>query len=293
MEKKEDKNKMNFDAVKEVFAADNIGESTCFKEVKFDPLSQPSGSAQIPCDFAVSVSDFIKDLKEADGTPESKKKGCGIVWFISVALFILLAAVYAPLFYGWVFKPTYKPIEISVQPTLSKNDSCNCCRCMSSSSEIKLDVDFSLKRDSACYDVVEVTASPNGTSSISYRRFDKWAYALAIILTVSIFTALVFFILFKRKSISADHERERLELENQNKLVNKYIETRLAEQQLNIHYNEEQLSLARQKQLYKMDMHQKEQDNWWKHIASLTEAKKTVLLAMIEAEKEIKKGEKD
>jgi flagellar basal body-associated protein FliL len=292
MENSEDNNKMNFDVVGKMFTADQQKDIPNSKGEEFKSLPQLSGCVQIPCDFTVSVSDFIKDLKEEAETPKSKKKRCDIICFISAALFILLAAVYVPLFYGRFFKPSYKPIEVSVQPTLSRNNGCNCCRCMTSLPEIKLDVDFSsLKGDSAYYDVLEVKVLPDGASTFSYHKFDKLIILLAIILTVGVCTVLVFIVLYKRKCIAADHECEKLELENQNKLVNKYVEARLAEQQLNIKYNEEQLSLARQWELYKMDMHQKEHDNWWKHVATLNEAKKIVLLAMVEAEKEVRKAE--
>ena len=288
MDNKED-NKMYFDAVEKIFAADNMEECPFSKDVSFESLPQPTNCVRVPCDFTKSVCGFIKELKEVDESLKNKKKKTGLVWCF-IGIFILLCGVYLPLYYWKFFRPTSKPVEISDQPTFHKVQCC-CCEDVFCPA-LYYEMGYCFKGDSAYYDVMEVAVAPNGTITSSYRKFDKLIIVLAIILTVCACTALICFILYKRKSIVADHEREQLELENQNKLVNKYVEALLAEQQFNIQYNEEQLSLARQKQLYKMDMHQKEHDNWWKHVASRNETKKTVVLAMIEADKDIRKGKR-
>lgn len=247
------------------------------------------------------VKSLLKEGLSANNSSEKKDKRKTKRWdWVGACLVImitLLGGVLFSLFYDGFVKTAPRSVNIVSHNSYDINccDSCRCrntctcrdtCRRCVSCDSVSFSLDtykWNIKdsvRKERC-DNKEVTVGPKGVVSYSYRKFDKLIIVLGMLLTIGICTALVFFIISMRKTIATDQEHEKSELDHYNKLIDKYMEALLDEHRLKVRRCENILELSQQKQLFQMDVYQKEQDYWWKYIFRESEIEKDFLTSFL------------
>lgn len=316
-----------FDKAKELFVSKPNADQS-YSKVKFpgewkdfkdnskdcsECFVNASKSLNVPDEVKSLLDKFLQDDKPSKNKNKRKKntKWCGVLVCL-LLMIVLLAGALAPLFYNGIFKKDLKQVTVVSYSSYNINccDSCRCCdtcTCRDTCHRrVRCDsVSFSLDtckwdiKDSVCKercDNKEVTVAPQGVVSYSYRKFDKLIIVLAMLLTIGVCTVLVFFIISMRKTIASDQEYEKSELDYRNRLIDKCMDALLDEHRLNVQHNENILEISRQKQLFQMDVYQKEQDSWWKFVTRDIESRKdfvTSFLSTVKTKSETVRDDKN
>lgn len=316
-----------FDKAKELFVSKPNADQS-YSKVKFpgewkdfkdnskdcsECFVNASKSLNVPDEVKSLLDKFLQDDKPSKNKNKRKKNTkWGGVLACLLLMIGLLAGALAPLFYNGIFKKDLKQVTVVSYSSYNINccDSCRCCdtcTCRDTCHRrVRCDsVSFSLDtckwdiKDTNCRercDNKEVTIGPKGAVSYSYRKFDKLIIVLAMLLTIGVCTVLVFFIISMRKTIASDQEYEKSELDYRNRLIDKCMDALLDEHRLNVQHNENILEISRQKQLFQMDVYQKEQDSWWKFVTRDIESRKdfvTSFLSTVKTKSETVRDDKN
>jgi flagellar basal body-associated protein FliL len=281
---------------KELFESDRKSNQF-YSNVKFQREWKDFKDADNDCkDCFINASDSLS-LDEAvrsviseniikGNTPKRGKKWCWLVICLIVLILLIVGAFYVLLFGR---HPQKEAVPITVDSYSCFNADCrdtnlNVIRYDSVGRTLGLcqgNNKVTLCESDRC-DNMEVTVGPQGAITYSYRKYDKWIIVLVMLLSIGVCTALVFFIISMRKTIAADQEYEKSELNHHQKLIEKYMDALIDEHRLKVQRCEKILDISQQKQLLQMETYQKEQENWWKYVFKESEIRKEFLDSLLE-----------
>lgn len=252
-------------------------------------LEETSNSLKVDA----AVETFLTNSFKANNSLKKRCKWWGVVVCLTLFGIILLAGVFCPLFCG-------KCSTEGVYPSKIVPDSFHDNRDTSKHSVFCDSVTYYLElcerkgKDSICEsqrcDNLEVTVNPQGSLTYNYRKYDKLIIVLAMLFVIGVCTALVFFIISMRRTIAAEQEYEKSELDHRNKLIDKYMDAVLDGHRIEVQRYENNMELSRQQKLFLMDIYQKEHEYEWKNVSKNIEIRKAFLDSLLETVK--KKYEK-